>query len=259
MIRRFLPLIALLAVASCNHYAHGRRKGTLADVKSPELIIYVFDGKPTISVSNTAADDACLTLDGLTAKIDGAPQRLAFAGGRDDGKTKGNVGPVNKTDFCSFARFDVWRPADFSKKTNVIEIADGTKTLRAEFPNIFAKPVWTTPPRGVSRYEPMHGVMSPPPTAGTAQYDAENFLVGSIRGSGKSADTKVAVHAGADGAVDIEIPQSLPGGLYTFYLASSERGIAPISCGFSHCVGANEFVIEAPIDIALHQAETTNE
>ncbi len=254
----FFPAIAL--IASCNHYAHGTRNGALADVKNPELVVDVVNGKPTISVSNTAADDACLTLSGLTAKIDGAPQRLAYAGGRDDGTTKGSAGPVQKTDFCSSARFDVWRPADFSKKTNVIEIADGATTLRAEFPNIFAKPVWTTPPpKVVRRGETIHAVMSPPPTAGTAQYDAENFLVGSLKENGKSSDTKVAVRGGPDGAVDIDVPQSLTLGLYTLYLASSERGIAAISCGFSHCVGANEFVIEAPIEPAVEQGATTNE
>ena len=243
-------IASLSGATSCDRHAHGARRGTLADVAKPDLVVQVVDGKPVIAISNTAADNACLTLDNLTAKIDGAPQTLIFAGGRDDGTTKGHVGPVDKSDFCSYARFDVWRPVDFSRKTNVVEISDSSATLRAEFPNIFVTPIWVTPPPtwshpGLS----FHAVIAPPPTAGTAQYDAENFLVGSVKVTKKSDDTKVKVRPGPDGAIDVDLPSTLAPDTYVFYLASSERGIAAISCGFASCVAANEFVLTAPLDV----------
>lgn len=250
MLRRRVVLAFALVAASCNHYQHGERSGTLAEVAKPELVVYVVEGTPIVSVSNVAADGACLVMNGLTAKIDGVAQPLRFPGNRNDGTVKGHIGTIDKSDFCSSASFNVTRTSDTSKKTNVVEVSDGPTTLRAELPNIFSTPGFSTPPPSVAHpASTIHAVIAPPPPLGTAKYDAENWLVGSMKMRGMSTDVKVPVHPDASGNVAIDVPGSLAPGSYVLYLASSERGIAAISCSFASCTGANEFVVEAPITV----------
>ncbi len=245
-------LVPLLLLAACDKHAHGLRAGALSEVSAPELTVTTNDGATFLSVSNEAKDKACLQLKNLSATIDGVSQSLLFGGGRSDGAAKGSLRPAAGADFCTSAHFAIARTMDLDHATNVLEVTDGTTTLRAEIPNVTTSPVWKTPPPSEVRAgTTFHAAIFPPPVKGIGPYDAENLAVVSLHDPKKpGSDIKLAARSTAEGSFDIDVPATVPAGPYTLYFASSESSVPPISCTAAACRSASEFVLRSPVVVA---------
>lgn len=238
---------------SCDHYAHGIRHGKLADVAQPSLQIYASEGSYVLSVSNEGRDHACLVLDGLSAKVDGAPQKLSASGGRRDGKSLGgwgNYGPVDKTDSCEDAVFGIARSKDIAKKSNVVEVTDGATTLKMEIPNVLVDPIWSMPPPANAKPgDTLHVQITPPTMVDLAGYTAENDLSVSAS-SNPTTSVKLDARQNADHTIDLALPKTMPAGSYTLSIAWGAHSIPVISCGAAYCSAGAQFVLTAPIAIA---------
>lgn len=254
MIRRRLgvALLPVVLLLGCDKHAHTLRTGALSEVNAPELTVTTSDGARFLSVGNEARDKACLQLTNLSATIDGVAQALLFGGGRSDGAVTGSLRPVAGADFCTGARFAIARTTDLDHATNVLEVTDGTTTLRAEIPNVTTAPVWKAPPPSEVRAgTTLHVAIFPPPVKGIGPYDAENLAVVSLHDPKKpGGDIKLGARPTAEGSFDLDVPATVPSGPYILYFASSESAVPPISCTATACRSANEFVLRAPVVIA---------
>jgi hypothetical protein len=251
VIARSLVFLAV-SCASCDRYAHDLRPGKLAEVAHPTLQTYVWEQKYVLSVSNEAADHACLVLANLSAKVDGVPQQLTVAGGRTSGQHKGDFGPVDKTDYCEAATFAITRGKDVTKKSNVIEVTDGATTLKMEAPNVIVDFAWVKPPPSVAH--PGDSIVvrvAPAVQRGTGKYDPSNFLVASMDDGTTNLGHTVLLtpRLQTDGSIAVDLPADLHAGPFTFFLISNEESIAVLSCGAASCTTASEFTLSAPVAI----------
>ena len=206
-----------------------------------------------LSISNEAKDRGCLVLQNLVVKVDGVPQRLTRPSGRSSGKTKGDFGPVDKTDSCDAATFVIVRGKDVTKKSNVVEVTDGATTIKMEIPNVLVEWTWATPPPTQSAPGKSISIrVAPAAQRGGGQNDPTNYLVASMDDGTTNAghSVKLLPRPQGDGSIAVDIPDSVHAGAFTFYLVSDEEAVSVISCGASTCMAASEFVLTAPITIA---------
>lgn len=253
MIKRFSFVVFALTLTSCDRYAHELRPGKLAEVAHPTLQTYVWEQNYVLSVSNEAADHACLVLANLTAKVDGVSQQLTVAGGRTSGQHKGDFGPVDKTDSCDAATFAITRGKDVTRKSNLIEVTDGATTLKMEAPNVIVDFIWVNPPPTTAH--PGDSIVvrvAPAVQRGTGKYDASNFLGASMDDGTENPGHTVSLtpRLQTDGSIAVDLPAGIHAGRFTFFLISSEESIAVLSCGASSCSAASEFTLSAPITVA---------
>jgi hypothetical protein len=208
-------------------------------------------GDWTLSIDNEARDGACLELTGLRVVADGAVQSVATPGGRSSGQTKGSIGPIDRTDSCVGAIAKLRVPSDPTRRSDIIEVTDGSTTLRAELPNVLSETTWVKPPpRRVRPGEKFEVRIAPALARGTEKYDPSNYISVSLFGTtGPDLKLTSRVLPGED-VVEITVPssaQALDRG--RLILVSDQKEVAARACTAQRCVTSSRVVIEARVDI----------
>ncbi len=246
-----LTIACALATGCRDRFAHGLRTGTLSQVGSTSIGVYFWEHQPVVTIANEASDGACLQLAGLHVTVDGVPQAVGSWGTRESGQHKGDFGPADRSDFCSGATVAVHVPSDPSRPSDTVEVSDGTLTLRAEFPNVFADTAWSKPPPAtVHAGEAFRVRIVPEPPRGLGDNDALNYVAGVFKDdSGRERDLVVTTHKLTDGEFELSVPPAAKPGVYQLSLVSAQGEIPAKSCSARECRGASEFVLTAPVHV----------
>ena len=240
--------VALLEIG-CDRYRHGLRPGTLSEVEVPTLTIFVVDPDHwKLAIGNEAKDGTCLEMGGLRVTIDGVAQ-TGTLGGRNSGQTKGSFGPVDRTDWCESAFADLVVPDRPARLADVVEVTDGTATIRAEFPNVLSHTVWVKPPPRSARAGSTFEVRLQPALAvGTDADDLPHLVSVWFDAPGTSLKLESRILGGDRIAVTAPTTDTpLKGG--TLRLVSSQHSVAARSCTARSCMTWTQVVMESPVDV----------
>jgi hypothetical protein len=246
-------LLCVLLGSACDHYRHELRPGTLAEVRATSLYLYEFESRWSLGIDNEGKDGACLQFSGLHVFVDGVAQTSIFGGGRYSGKNKFEVGPVDRTDSCHGAQVGVVIPDDPTRKSDVIDVTDGTRALHAEVPNVLATSTWLQPPPSIVRPGETFTVRIVPPVAvGKGQYDAGNLLAASIYERPPSTkNAKLAARLATSDTIELTVPASAPEmAAGHLILVSTQDDVPALACTAESCSTSSKVVLEATIDLA---------